>query len=128
MSGYYDDGDRPRRSHRSSRRPVYEEEIIETRNPRGSRQPQMDLVRRRDSDDDIEEVRRDFPPGDGAYISRHYQTKERYAPQPRARSAGRGSYYDDDSYYDSRRKSRRTRDDDREFFPPVSSFYCGPFF
>ena len=113
MSGYYDDDySRPRRSHRSSRRPVYEEEIIETRNGRPS-QAQMDLVRRRDSDSDVEEVRRDFPPGqDGTYVSRKYSTRDRYAPAPRARSHGR---YDDDTYsYASHRSDHRRRRRDGE--------------
>lgn len=97
----YDTQDRKHRSDRhrdrDSRRdrPSYkEEEIVETRTgPRQSHQ--MDLVRRRD--DSVEEVERDFPPGDG-YVQRR-STR-------RARSDGRGRY-DDDDYYEDRRRSKR---------------------
>ena len=107
MSGYYDDDTPRRRSHRTSRRPVYEEEVIETRGPRANRT--TDLIRRRDSDEDVEEVRRDFAPGEGAYVSRKYSARERRAPA-RARSVGRSSYYSDDDYEDSRRGGGRRRD------------------
>ena len=100
----YDTQDRKHRSDRhrdrDSRRdrPTYrEEEIVEART--GPRQPhQMDLVRRRD--DSVEEVERDFPPGDG-YAQRR-STR-------RARSDGRGRY-DDDDYLDDRRRSKRYDD------------------
>ena len=105
MSGYYDEEPR-RRSHRS-RRPVYEEEVIQARSGRNNRG--MDLVRRRDSDDSIEEVRRDFPP-ENAYIQRRYTTRDKYAP--RARSDDR-SHYDD---YDRRSNySRRNRYDSKSY-------------
>lgn len=97
----YDTQDRKHRSDRhrdrDSRRdrPSYkEEEIVETRTgPRQSHQ--MDLVRRRE--DSVEDVERDFPPGDG-YVQRR-STR-------RARSDGRGRY-DDDDYYEDRRTSKR---------------------
>ena len=96
MSGYYDD-EQPRRhrSHRHSR-PVYEEEIIESRQTRGAgREPdRMELVRRRDSDESVEEVRRDFPPGDGTYIKRKTTTRDRYAPRTHSTDR-RSAYYDD---------------------------------
>ena len=98
-----DNQDRRQRSdrHRDSRRnrPAYEEEeIVETRSgPRSSRT--TDLVRRRD--DSIEDVERDFPPGD-TYVQRR-STR-------RARSDGRGRFDDDDYYEDTRRKSRRYDD------------------
>ena len=91
---YYDD-DAPRR-HRSGRdrdsrrsRPVYEEEeIIEKRRgpPRQEVQTHRELIRRQDSDD-IEEVQRDFPPGEGFY-GRRDAYRDPYPPR-RARSDGR---------------------------------------
>ena len=116
MGSYYDD-DPPRRhrSHRQSRRPVYEEEeVIETRSSRPQRQ--MDLVRRPrdDSTSSVEEVRRDFPPGDGANVYRRTTVRDKYGA-PRARSVEHS--YNDDRYADSRRSEggRRSggRRDDR---------------
>ena len=100
---YYDD-DPPRRHKpgrdRDSRRnrPVYEEEeIIEKRRGplRQDVQTHRELVRRQDSDD-IEEVQRDFPPGEG--LGRRGAN-----PPRRARSDGRRDR-DYDSY--GGRKSR----------------------
>ena len=93
MSSYYDD-EAPRRhkSHRQSRRPVYEEEeVIESRTSRPQRQ--MDLVRRTrdDSSSSIEEVRRDFAPGEGAYVKRRTVVRDKYPP-PRARSVEYDEY------------------------------------
>lgn len=63
----------------------------------------MDLVRRRDSDDSVEEVvRRDFPPGDGAYVQRRTTTRNRYPPR---RRSAEYDYYDDDDRYESRRSA-----------------------
>lgn len=99
MSSYYEDETPRRRSHRKSR-PVYEEEIVErrtTKQPReaNAQQYNTEIVRRRDSDESVEEVRRDFPPGDGTYIQRRTTTRDRHAP--RRRSA-------DYDYYDDSRK------------------------
>ena len=107
MSYYEDEQPRRHRSHRHSR-PVYEEE---QRSYRPKPPPQhMELIRRRDSDESVEEVRRDFPPGDGTYIQRKTTTRDRY---PRARSVDRHSYYEADYYEDPRRSdprvSRRSR-------------------
>jgi hypothetical protein len=106
MSNYYDD-EAPRRhkSHRS-RRPVYEEEVVEQRTSRPARQ--MDLVRRpRDeSTSSVEDIRRDFAPGDGTYVQRRKVVREKYAP-PRARSVEHDSYYDDRSRDGGSRRSRR---------------------
>lgn len=93
----YDNQDRRQRSdrHRESRRnrPTYEEETYEVRSgPRPSRH--TDLVRRRD--DSVEDIEREFPPGD-PYIQRR-------GPARRARSAGRDRY--DDDYADRRRNKR----------------------
>ena len=96
----YDNQERRQRSDRPRRdRPVYrEEEIIESRTgPRPSRQ--TDLVRRRD--DSVEEVQRDFPPGN-TYIQRRTAR--------RARSDGRSRYDDDDRYEDPRRRNKRYDD------------------
>jgi len=101
MSGYYD-ADSPRRhKHHSHRAPVYQEEIIESRTSRPQRQ--MDLVRRPrdDSASSIEEVRRDFAPGDG-YVQRRTIVRDKYPPT-RARSVDNNDYYDDYS-----RGSRRS--------------------
>lgn len=102
MSSYYQDQDVPRR-HRSHRPRTYEEEeIIEARNTRAPRNPgNMELVRRRDSStSSIEEIRRDFAPGE--YIKRKTTVRNRY-PAQRARSADRGRYEDDYYYGDPRR-------------------------
>ena len=125
MSYDYDPQDAPRRrkTERSRRdRPVYEEEIIETRNgpPRGGRT--TDLARRpRDDSDSIEEIQREFPPGEGAYVRRRTTVRDKYATGPgRARSIDRG--YEDDYYeVDARRsdtaigggRRRGGRDSDR---------------
>lgn len=112
MASYYEDETPRRRSHRKSR-PVYEEEIVErrtTKQPREtvSQQHNTELIRRRDSDESVEEeVRRDFPPGDGAYIQRRTTTRDRYAP--RRRSADYDYYERDGSHYDHRKSgSKRT--------------------
>ncbi|KIX05013.1 uncharacterized protein Z518_05885 [Rhinocladiella mackenziei CBS 650.93] len=105
---YYDD-DRPRR-HRSTRErsrrddyddTVYDEDTRETR-----------IVKRRDdSADSIEEVSRDFAPGDrgGAYYRETTVRKSGHRPT-RARSTD-DRYYDD-RYDDRSYVSRRRRDDD----------------
>jgi len=69
----------------------------------------MELIRRTrdDSDEYIEEVRRDFPPGDGAYHQRRGPPRDQYASR-RARSADRGRY-NDDYYGGESRGSRKDR-------------------
>lgn len=109
----YDDdyySDSPPR-HRSDRhrdrdsrrnRPDYrEEEIIEARGPPAQAAQRNALIRRQASDESIEEVRRDFPPGGDAGYARRTTR--------RARSQGHGGRYDDDydDYYDDRRRDRR---------------------
>ena len=100
-----DRGDRDRRS-----KPAYkEEEIIEARGAAPVAAARRDqLIRRQMSDDSIEEVRRDFPPGgDPGYARRTTR---------RARSDGRGKYdgeYSDDEYYGSRKKKDKRYDDRR---------------
>ena len=116
---YYDD-DRPPRRNRSTkeRRPrdYTEEETYVGRgglDPRDSRQ----LVRRRDdSTSSVEEITRDFAPGEGSgYVRRKTVVREGVRPARRARSVGRY----DDGYDDSRRSdyasSKRSskRSDDR---------------
>lgn len=92
----YDD-----RNHRSDRhrrnRPAYrEEEVIEARSgPRLSRH--TELVRRRS--DSVEEVEREFPPGD-PYAQRRNTTNS----TRRAHSDGRGRY--EDGYYREKRGSK----------------------
>lgn len=115
MSGYYDDDEPRRRSTRSRRQPVYEEEIIEKRSTRPRQQ--MEMVRRRDdSSDSVEEVRRDFPPGDGVYVKRRTTTRDKYAA-PRARSVGRDSYYENYNRRGSEEAivTKRTTRREREF-------------
>ncbi|MCJ1387489.1 hypothetical protein MMC18_000332 [Xylographa bjoerkii] len=75
----------------------------------------MDLVRRPrdDSSSSVEEVRRDFAPGDGANVYRRTTVRDKYTA-PRARSVEHS--YNDDSYTDSRRSEggrRSGRRDDR---------------
>lgn len=95
MSHYDDDPPRRRKSHRTrdQDRPVYEEEVYESRGSRGAGVRQKALVRRSrdDSSDSVEEVQRDFPPGGGAYVKSHRQR--------RAKSADYG-----DDYYEPRRR------------------------
>ena len=120
---YDDDSDSPPR-HRSDHRhrdrdhdrergdrhskPAYkEEEIIEARGAAPVAAARRDqLIRRQMSDDSIEEVRREFPPGgDPGYTRRTAR---------RARSDGRGRYdedYSDDDYYGGRRKKDKRYDD-----------------
>ena len=122
---YYDDNDAPRR-HRSGRdrdsrrsRPVYEEEeIIEKRRgpPRQEVQTHRELIRRQDSDD-IEEVQRDFPPGEG--FGRRGAYRDPYPPR-RTRSDGRR-----DRDYDGYGGGRRRGYDDRKS-RPISSIIPGP--
>ncbi|KAL8790586.1 MAG: hypothetical protein Q9195_006266 [Heterodermia aff. obscurata] len=107
----YDDySDSPPRHRDRRSKPAYkEEEIIEARGAAPVAAARRDqLIRRQMSDDSIEEVRRDFPPGgDPGYARRTTR---------RARSDGRGKYdgdYSDDEYYGSRRK-RDKRYDDRK--------------
>ncbi|KAL8931975.1 MAG: hypothetical protein Q9211_006609 [Gyalolechia sp. 1 TL-2023] len=106
MSHYDDDPPRRRKSHRTRERdrPVYEEEVYESRGSRGAGARQKALVRRpRDDDSDsVEEVHRDFPPGGGAYVK---------SRQRRAKSANYG-----DDYYEPRRRHRG----DWPFTPPLS--------
>ncbi len=92
----YDD-----RSYRSDRhrrdRPAYrEEEIVEART--GPRR-HTELVRRRS--DSVEEVEREFPPGE-AYIQRRTTTR-------RAHSDGRGRH--DNAYYKDKQDRNRRYDD-----------------
>ena len=111
MGSYYDDEAPRRHKHRSSRRPVYEEEeVIESRSSRPQRQ--MDLVRRPrdDSSSSVEEVRRDFAPGDGANVYRRTTVRDKYAA-PRARSVENDRY---DDRYDSRRSEGGRRSGRRE--------------
>ncbi|MCJ1485110.1 hypothetical protein MMC06_005283 [Schaereria dolodes] len=98
---------RRHRSHRERRsRPVYEEEeIIESRHgpPRGAPR-QMSLIRREDSDESVEEVRRDFPPpNDGTYVKRRTTVRDKYVA-PRTRSVDH-SYRED--YHDDRKRGGR---------------------
>jgi hypothetical protein len=69
-----------------------------------------DLIRRprEDSDLSVEEVRRNFPPPEGAYInSRSMVRDDRYGPPVRSRSADRGGRYD--QYLDDQREDRHSR-------------------
>lgn len=106
-----DRGDRDRRS-----KPAYkEEEIIEARGAAPVAAARRDaLIRRQMSDDSIEEVRREFPPGgDPAYAR---------GTTRRARSDGRGRYgddYSDDDRYGGRRKKDKRYDDRRGEFGKI---------
>ena len=99
------DKDRDRSGHRS--RGYKEEEIIEARGPPAVTARRDALIRRQNSDESIEEIRRDFPPaGEAGYARRSSR---------RARSDRRGrydDYYSDDydDYDDRRRRGHRKRD------------------
>ena len=93
---YHSSDDRRYKKDSRRRRPKYEEEeIIESH---GSSRPsrQTDLVPRRD--DSVEDIEREFPPGD-PYAQRRGGTR-------RARSDPRHRY-DNDDYYDDRRRGKR---------------------
>lgn len=95
------DRDRVDRDRRS--KPAYkEEEIIEARGAAPVAAARRDqLIRRQMSDDSIEEVRREFPPGgDPGYERRTTR---------RARSDGRGRY-DDNYSHDDYNSGRRKKD------------------
>jgi len=91
MSGYYSQDD-AHRQHRRARRPVYEEKVIESRGVRGAPVGQTALVRRerRDSSSSVEEIDRQFVPGNGAYVQRRSTVRDRYGhdqwgpPRPRS--------------------------------------------
>lgn len=99
------DRDRERdrdRDRGSGGRRIKEEEVIEARGPQASEARRNALIRRQASEESIEEVRRDFPPG-GDYGRK---------PMRRAKSDGRGrydEYSDDDRYDDRRRKDKKKR-------------------
>ncbi|KAH8693201.1 hypothetical protein BGW36DRAFT_302515 [Talaromyces proteolyticus] len=83
---------------------------------RGGYGREMDLVRRRDSQESVvEEVTRDFPPGEPYYgYPRPRRTMSVREGARRARSAGRDPYYDEEYYRRedyAPRKSKRYRDD-----------------
>lgn len=118
MSGYYNDEDEYQRRKSRQARPVYEEEIVESRRSRPARDRgdrdgggSRDLIKRRDDDSSsTEEIPRDFPPGDATYVKR--KTKVTKAA-PRARSTGRyearsDKYSDSYAYSDRDRRSRRS--------------------
>lgn len=104
----YDDRNYRSDRHRRTRPAYREEEFAEARSgPRLSRH--TDLVRRRS--DSVEEVEREFPPGD-PYVQRRNTTKT----TRRAHSDGRGRY--EDGYYKEKRGSKRY--DDRKGIKPAS--------
>ncbi len=109
MSGYYNDGDsrrdrdEPRRERRSrrakdtddirdTRRPIYEEDIIEYGHGRPIR-AQTALVRRpRDeSTSSVEEIRREFDPDTGAYTQRRTRRYPRDDNASRHSDGGAGA-------------------------------------
>ncbi|KAI9735240.1 MAG: hypothetical protein M1834_001830 [Cirrosporium novae-zelandiae] len=102
-SEYTDELPRRHRSHRSRR----DRDPVEYRE-----REQTQLIRRtRTDDDDVEEIPREFSPGE-RYVERSTRVRER------ARSVDRGRYGHDDRYYaDGRRPDggygRRRRHDDR---------------
>lgn len=129
--GYYSD-EAPRRRSRRTRRPVYEEKIVESRQGRGQPPLQQALVRRprSDSSSSIEEIEREFDPESGAYIQRQRVTRDRYGDQytngrtrsdtGRSRKSGRSGggrrrrdSYDSYDSYDSDSESDRKTDRSR---------------
>jgi hypothetical protein len=130
---YYDD-DRSRRSKSTrerSRRDDYDDATVYDTNTRDTR-----IVKRRDdSVDSIEEVSRDFAPGDRGAVYRETTVRKSGHRPIRTRSSDdRDRYYDDrydDRSYTSRRRyeddyvvvdkpNRKSRDYDREY-----SVSCG---
>lgn len=106
----YDDRNYRSDRHRRNRPTYREEEVIEARSgPRLSRH--TELVRRRS--DSVEEVEREFPPGD-PYVQRRNTTNT----TRRAHSDGRGRY--EDGYYKEKRGSKRY-DDSRGIKPTTLS-------
>lgn len=106
---------RDRRSRRDAPPPDYRETTYVEKREGPIPSGHMELIRRTrdDSDEYVEEVRRDFPPGDGAYHQRRGAPRDQYAPR-RARSADRGRYKDD--YYGGEsRGSRRDRRGERSY-------------
>jgi hypothetical protein len=118
MAYYYDDRNYTPRDRRAPRPMSYADPYDE---PRGySSRHERAVYPRRGSDDSIEEVQRDFPPGEeyayerGGYTSRRPR-RPVYERVRRASSVGASDPYSDAAYYRSR--PRRTRDnDDRRMF------------
>lgn len=111
--------ERDRRSGRGTKEYVEEETYMARGTNNAPRQMSLVQRRRDDSPDSIEEVQRDFPPGDGGYVRRKTTVRE---SGRRARSAsGRDTYARDRDYDDGygRRtseysgRSRRESDDKR---------------
>jgi len=131
MSYYDDDRSRRAKSTRErSSRDSYDDTVYESRD--SGRQTSI-VPRRDDSTSSVEEVSRDFPPGDrdGAYYRETTVRKSGRRPVGRSRSFGDDRYYDD-RYDDRTYVERRGRDDDyvkrgsrdyddrREFWPLLS--------
>lgn len=96
----YDDRNYRSDRHRRNRPAYREEDVLEARSgPRLSRH--TELVRRRS--DSVEEIEREFPPGD-PYVQRRNTTNA----TRRAQSDGRGRY--EDGYFKEKRGSKRHDD------------------
>ncbi|CAL5870899.1 uncharacterized protein PFLUO_LOCUS5140 [Penicillium psychrofluorescens] len=123
MAYYYDDRNYAPRDRRAPRPMSYADPYDE---PRGySSRLERNIYPRRGSDDSIEEVQREFPPGE-EYAYERYTTRRPKRPvydRRRASSVGAPDPYSDAAYY--RPRPRRTRDNDdrrrRSRYSPPSS-------
>jgi hypothetical protein len=106
MSSYYDDDrSRRQRSTRERRRDDYDDSTVYDQNVRDTR-----IVKRRDdSVDSIEEVPRDFAPGERGAVYRETTVRKSGHRPIRTRSSD-DRFYDD--RYDDRSYTSRRRDDD----------------
>jgi hypothetical protein len=106
MSSYYDDDrSRRQRSTRERRRDDYDDSTVYDQNMRDTR-----IVKRRDDSlDSVEEVSRDFAPGDRGAVYRETTVRKSGHRPIRTRSSD-DRFYDD--RYDDRSYTSRRREDD----------------
>ncbi|KAJ5620368.1 hypothetical protein N7510_004352 [Penicillium lagena] len=123
MAYYYDDRNYTPRDRRAPRPMSYADPYDEPRVY--SSRYEREVYPRRGSDESIEEVQRDFPPGEEYVYERTSRRPRRpvYEHVRRASSVGASDPYSDAAYYRSR--TRRTRDSDdrrrRSRYSPSSS-------
>lgn len=127
---YYEDERRRYKTKEKSRRDDYDDGY----DARDSKSTTMVRRSRDDSVSSVEEVTRDFPPGErgGAYYRETTVRKQGHRPVGRARSFSDDYYYDDryddrSSHHGRRRKDdttyvskRRSKYDERGLFSPPS--------
>jgi hypothetical protein len=124
MSYYGDSRYRAKRDKHSRPSGYVEETYVDSRGG-GYGGRQMELVRRRDDSDDsvVEEVTRDFPPGEYyGYPRRSRVTRVREGARRARSTGGPDPYYDDGGYYrrDDYRPRRSRRHDERRELSPTT--------